>query len=104
MLHGKTRKTVTKNCLKRIFKLSEFDIESTPKHFTNIFIDILNLYPPLKKKYLRANHSKLNFKDLSTEIMLRFKLRNKFLKDKTNGARAKYRKNVTFVLTCFLLT
>ena len=36
-------------------KLSEFDIENIPyETFTNIFIDILNLYAPLKKKYLRA--------------------------------------------------
>ena len=40
-------------------KLSEFDFESIPHEtFSNNFIDSLNLYAPLKKKYLRANHSK----------------------------------------------
>ena len=74
-------------------KLSELDIENIPyKFFTNIFIDILNLHAPLKKKYLRANHSKFISKELSKEIMLRSKLRNKFLKDKTDEARTKYRK------------
>ena len=74
-------------------KLSEFDIENIPyETFTNIFIDILNLHAPLKKKYLRANHSKFISKELSKEIMLRSKLRNKFLKDKTDEARTKYRK------------
>ena len=74
-------------------KLSESDIENIPYEiFTNIFIDILNLHAPLKKKYLRANHSKLISKELSKEIMLRSKLRNKFLKEKTYAARTKYRK------------
>ena len=74
-------------------KLSEFDIENIPyETFINIFINILNLHAPLKKKYLRANHSKFISKELSKEIMLRSKLRNKFLKDETDEARAKYRK------------
>ena len=42
--------------------------------------------------YLRANHPKFISKDLSKEIMLRPKLRDKFLKDKTDKARTKYRK------------
>ena len=57
-------------------KLSAFDVESI--HYS-IFIDILNLYAPLKKKYLRANHSKFISKELSKDIMLRSKLRNKFM-------------------------
>ena len=74
-------------------KLSEFDIENIPyETFTNIFIDILNLHAPLKKKYLRANNSKFISKELSKEIMLWSKLRNKFLKDKTDEARTRYRK------------
>ena len=44
------------------------------------------------KKYLRANHFKFISKELSKEIMLRSKLRNKFLKDKPDEARTKYRK------------
>ena len=39
--------------------------------------------------YLRANHSKFIFKELSKEITLMSKLRNKFLKDETNEARTK---------------
>ena len=46
----------------------------------------------MKKKYLRANHSKFISRELRKEIMLRSKLRDKFLKDKTNEARTKYRK------------
>ena len=69
-----------------------FDIENIPyETFTNIFIYILNLHAPLKK-YLSTNHSKFISKELSKEIMLRSKLRNKFLKDKPDEARTKYRK------------
>ena len=39
---------------------------------------------------MRANHSKFISEELSKEIRLRSKLRNKFLKDKTNEARIKY--------------
>ena len=53
---------------------------------------ILNLYAPLKKKYLRANHSRFISKELRKEIMLWSKLRNKFLEDKTDEERTKYRK------------
>ena len=74
-------------------KLSEFDIENIPyETFTNIFIDILNLHAPLKTKCLRANHSKFISKELSKEIMLRSKLRNKFLEGKTDETKTKYRK------------
>ena len=74
-------------------KSSKVGINSiTYETFTNTLIEILNLYAPLKKKYLRANHSKLISMDLSKEIMFRSKLHNKFPEDKTNEARAKYRK------------
>ena len=97
MLHTESTKTITKKCLKKDIqiKLSEFDIENIPyETFTNIFINIfiLNLRALLKKRYLRANHSKFISKELSKEIMLRSKLCNKFLKDKTDEARTKYRK------------
>ena len=45
-------------------KLPELDIENIP-YETNIFIDIVNLYAPFKKKYLRANNSKFISKELS---------------------------------------
>ena len=48
-----------------------------------IFMEILDKFAPLKKKYIRANHSKFVTKELSKAIMLRSKLRNQFLKTKT---------------------
>ena len=48
----------------KILEILEFHIQSIPYEiFTNIFIDILNLYATMKK-YLRANHSKFISKEL----------------------------------------
>ena len=44
------------------------------------FMELLNKVAPLKTKYLRANYSKFMTKELSKAIILRTKLRNKFLK------------------------
>ena len=56
------------------------------------FMELLNKVAPLKTKFLRANHSKFVTKDLSKAIMLRTKLRNKFLKTRALEARTKYNK------------
>ena len=44
-------------------------------------MQVLDKFAPLKKKYIRANHSK--FVNLVKLSMLRSKLRNQFLKTKT---------------------
>ena len=46
----------------------------------------------MKKKYLGANQCKFISNKLSKDIMFKSKLRNAFLKDKTNEAKTKYRK------------
>ena len=50
--------------------------------FKMTFLNSLNSFAPVKKKHLRANHSKFVNKELSKAMMLRTKLRNKFLKQK----------------------
>ena len=50
------------------------------KNFKDTIIDSLNKYSPLKRKYLRANHSNFIAKGLSKAIMQRSKLRNLYLK------------------------
>ena len=57
---------------------SELDFATLKK----IFIEVLDKFAPLKKKYTRANHSKFVTKELSKTIMLKSKLRNQFLKTK----------------------
>ena len=49
--------------------------------FKMTFFNVLNKF--LKKKYLRANHSRFVNKELNKAIMQRSRLRNAYLKDKT---------------------
>ena len=62
------------------------------QHFLNIFIEILNKDAPMKQKYLRANQGRFMTKDLHKAIMKRFRLRNKFLRDRTDISREEYKK------------
>ena len=60
------------------------------QHFLNIFLDILNKHAPIKKKYIRANQSNFMTRKLSKAIMKRSKLRNRFLKEKSETSRKAY--------------
>ena len=74
-------------------KLSNLDMSSLDFGSLKIcFMELLNKIAPLKTKFLRANHSKFVTKEVSKAIMLRTKLRNKFLKKKTLESSAKYNK------------
>ena len=53
-------------------------------------MQVLDKFAPLKKKYIRANLSK--FVNLVKVSMLRSKLRNQFLKTKTEESEVKYNK------------
>ena len=44
----------------------------------------------MKKKYIRANHSKFVTKELSKNVMLRSKLKSQFLKIKTEESKMKH--------------
>ena len=48
-------------------------------------MDTLNSFAPIKKKYARDNQMPLITKNLSKEIMTRLRLRNKYLKHKTES-------------------
>ena len=67
---------------------SELDFATIRK----IFMEILDKFAPLKKKYIRASHSKFVTKEHSKAIVLRSKLRNQFLKTKTQESKLKYNK------------
>ena len=54
------------------------------------FFNVLNKF--LKKKYLRANHSRFVNKELNKAIMQRSRLRNAYLKDKTRVPGIAYQK------------
>ena len=62
------------------------------QHFLNIFIETLSKHTPIKIKYLRANQGKSMTKGLHKAIMKRSRLRNKFLRDRTEKFRKEYKK------------
>ena len=60
--------------------------------FLRTLLKILDKFVPMKKKYLRTNHGTFMTKEVRKAIMIRSKLRNKFLKDKNEQSRNDYRK------------
>ena len=56
------------------------------------FLNVLNKFALLKKKYLRVNHSHFVNKELNKAIMQRSRLRNAYLKDKTRTDSIAYKK------------
>ena len=69
------------------------------KDFETIFLHILNIHAPQKKKYIRANNAPFMTKDLCKAIMVRFRLRNKYLKTKTIESRNMYKKQRNYCVT-----
>ena len=55
------------------------------------FLNVLNKFAPLKKKYLSANQSRFVNKELNKVIMQRSRLHNKYLKDKIRAASMAYK-------------
>ena len=74
-------------------RLNDFNTDDiTVDIFKMKFLNVLNKSAPLKKKYLRANHSRFVNKELNKATMQRSRLRNEYLKDKTRTARIAYKK------------
>ena len=67
---------------------------------TNI-VNIFNKHAPLKRRYVRANQAPFMNKKLSKEIMTRSRLRNKFLKTKTDANRKAYNKQRNYCVSLF---
>ena len=55
-------------------------------------MEISDTCASLKEEYIRANHSKYVTKEHNKAIMLRPKLRNQFLKTKTQESKMKHNK------------
>ena len=62
------------------------------EQFENIFMLILNRHAPSKTRYVRANHAPFMNTDIYKAIMVRSRLRNKYLKLKTEEANSAYKK------------
>ena len=85
--------------LTNILHLNIIDSRNT-EFFKNIFLKVLNKQAPIKVKNLRANHSHFVTKELSKVIMLRSKLRNQYLKWKSEEVRIRFKiqKNLCITL------
>ena len=59
----------------------EYDI------FQEIIVSLLNVYAPLKKKYLRANHASFVTKEPRKAIIKRTRLKNIYLKQRTEATK-----------------
>ena len=59
----------------------------------------LNRHAPLKKRYLRANNAPFMNKTLAKAIMVRSRIRNKYLKLKTCESRDAYKKQCNLCMT-----
>ena len=73
-----------------------------PQNVHDFFIScskVLNYYAPRKKKYVRGNHSLFMNKNFSTAIMLRTKLTNIFLKNRTEENKGRYIKQWNLCVT-----
>ena len=78
------------NLLQELSKIGFSDISC--EHFERTFLNVLNIHAPIKKRYVRANISPFMSKSIHKAIMVRSKLRNKFLKLKTTESRDAYKK------------
>ena len=59
-------------------------------------MDVISKHAPLKGKYIRTNHAEYVVKGLSQTIMKRSKLRNVYLKHRSEENRVAYKKQRNF--------
>ena len=62
--------------------------------FQEIIVSLLNVYAPLKKKYLRANHASFVTMELRKAVMQGTRLRNIYLKQRTKTSKLKYNQQI----------
>ena len=60
--------------------------------YVSLVMEVFNRHAPLKQKYVRANDSPFVTKNLRKEHMKRSRLRNKYLKEKTENNAIAYKR------------
>ena len=68
-------------------------------NFIKTFVTVLDKHAPIKKKYLRANHTGFATKQLRKAVMKRSKLCHDFLKDRNDASQSAYRKQHNLFVT-----
>ena len=76
--------------LKRNFNYTDL------RTFKETVFNIFNKYAPIKRKYVRANEAPFMTKELHKAIMKRSRLRNKFLKDRTENNQKNFKHQRNF--------
>ena len=80
-------------------EILKYDINNIKyQHPLNIFIKTLNKHTTTKIKYLRANQGNFMTKGLNKATMKRSRLRNTFLRDRTETSQKEHNKQIHF---CF---
>ena len=69
--------------------------------FSEICSDVLDKHAPQRKRYLRSNHKPFMNKEISKAIVTRTRLRNRFLKNRSNRNRDLFRKQTKFMRKSF---
>ena len=67
-------------------------INAELKEFNEIFLKVFEKHAPRKQKYIRVNNSNFITKAFRKEIIHRSRLRNKFLRERTNESKIAYNK------------
>ena len=81
-------------------KLSHQSFEDDdPSKFLNVCLSVLNQHAPRKKKFVRGNQAPFMNKNFSKATMIRSKLRNYFLKNKSEESRVKYTKQRNYCVS-----
>ena len=74
-------------------ELLKIDINNAAlKELNKFYLKVLDKHAPRKQKYIRANNSNFITKAFRKEIMHRSRLRNKFLRERTNESKIAYNK------------
>ena len=67
--------------------------------FQNLLLHTLDKMAPIKQKHIRGNQSPFINKDIHKAIMIRMKLRNRFLKEPTPMNRLTYKKQRNYCVS-----
>ena len=92
-IHYRNYKTFNANLFKQELNNELLSIDNNNAElveFINTILSILDKHAPIKRKYIRANNSAFMTKELRAAIMQRSKLRQKFLKERTNDSKHLY--------------
>ena len=69
--------------------------------FLNVFKKVLDIHAPIKRRYITANQRPFMNKTLQKAKITRSRLRNKFLKNKTQSNEIAYKKQRNYCVSLF---